>query len=107
MIRDGSVGLRYGWDQIPFVENYEPYMAQDLFPGGAYENEKYYRPNVRFSDRISAQERMMLFDPQTSGGLLLGIPEAKLDAFLAAAAEKGQFARVIGEAVAGRGIEVV
>ena len=50
---------------------------------------------------------MMLFDPQTSGGLLLGIPEAKLDAFLAAAAEKGQFARVIGEAVAGRGIEVV
>ena len=74
MIRDGSVGLRYGWDQIPFVENYEPYMAQELFPGGAYENEKYYRPNVRFSDRISAQERMMLFDPQTSGGLLLGIP---------------------------------
>ena len=107
MIRDGSVGLRYDWDQIPFVENYEPYMEQELFPGGAYENEKYYRPNVRFSDRISAQERMMLFDPQTSGGLLLGIPETKLDTFLAAAAEKGQFVRVIGEVVAGDGIEVV
>lgn len=107
MIREGKVGLRYDWDAIPFVENYERYMEQALFPGGAYENEKYYQPNVRFTDRLTPQQRLMLFDPQTSGGLLLGIDPSRLDRFLSGAAEKGQFARVIGEVVEGAGIEVV
>ena len=106
MIRDGQVGLRYDWDAIPFVDNYERYMAQEQFPGGAYENEKYYLPNVRFTDRLTAQQRLMLFDPQTSGGLLLGIAPNRIDGFLTAAAERGQFARVIGEVVEGSGIEV-
>ena len=107
MIRDGNVGLRYEWDAIPFVENYEVYMNQELFPGGAYENEKYYLPHVKFTDRLSAPQRMMLFDPQTSGGLLLGIAPDRIGEFLTAAQGAGQFARVIGEVVEGNGIEVV
>ena len=50
---------------------------------------------------------MMLFDPQTSGGLLLGIHPDKIDAFLAKAESVGQFARVIGEVAAEEGIEVL
>jgi selenide,water dikinase len=50
---------------------------------------------------------MLLFDPQTSGGLLLGVPQAKLSAFLERAGELGQPAWVIGEARPGRGIEIV
>jgi len=50
---------------------------------------------------------MMLFDPQTSGGLLLGISPDRLDEFLEKAQKSGQSAWVIGEVVEKPGIEIV
>ena len=50
--------------------------------------------------------QMLLFDPQTSGGLLLGVPQSKLDAFKKRAEELNQPVWVIGEVRAGKGIEV-
>jgi selenide,water dikinase len=49
---------------------------------------------------------MLLFDPQTSGGLLLGVPLEKLDAFKKRAEELNQPIWVIGEVRKGNGIEV-
>ena len=49
---------------------------------------------------------MLLFDPQTSGGLLLGVPHEKLDAFEKRARELSQPVWVIGDVRAGQGIEV-
>ena len=49
---------------------------------------------------------MLLFDPQTSGGLLLAVPPEKLDAFLARAHEMDQAAWVIGRVESGAGISV-
>jgi selenide,water dikinase len=50
---------------------------------------------------------MLLFDPQTSGGLLLVVPPTRLAAFQSRAAELNQPIWVIGEVVEGSGIEVV
>jgi selenide,water dikinase len=50
---------------------------------------------------------MLLFDPQTSGGLLLAVPKEKLAAFQMRAKEMDQPVWVIGEAVEGSGIEVI
>jgi selenide,water dikinase len=47
-----------------------------------------------------------LFDPQTSGGLLLGVPGGKLEAFLARAGDLSQSAWVIGEVQSGSGMQV-
>ena len=49
---------------------------------------------------------MLLFDPQTSGGLLLAIPPGQVEALLQRASEHGQPLWVVGEAVEGAGIEV-
>jgi selenide,water dikinase len=49
---------------------------------------------------------MLLFDPQTSGGLLLGVPRSQLESFLARAREKEQAVWVIGSVEAGTGIEI-
>ena len=62
---------------------------------------------VRFDPAIAEHNQMLLFDAQTSGGLLLAVPSAKIAAFLAQAARVEQPAWLIGEAVAGAGIEVV
>jgi selenide,water dikinase len=50
---------------------------------------------------------MLLFDAQTSGGLLLSIPAENVDSMLEKAAQLGQDLWVIGEVVEGEGIEVV
>ena len=107
MIRCSHVGLRYRYDDIPFTPNYEKYMEMGMFSAGANENYNFYIDKVKFADSIDENHQMMLFDPQTSGGLLLGIHPDRIDAFLAKAEEKGQFARVIGEVVEGEGIEVL
>ena len=50
---------------------------------------------------------MLLFDPQTSGGLLLSVPAGKLEALLERAAQVGQLLWPIGRVLEGVGIEVV
>jgi selenide,water dikinase len=70
------------------------------------DNKKYFESNVKFSDSVGQPDRMLLFDPQTSGGLLLGVPREKLDVFLTRAREMDQTLWVIGSVEAGRGIKI-
>jgi len=61
---------------------------------------------VNFNSSIPEIEQMLLFDPQTSGGLLLGVPQDTLNAFEKRASDLDQVFWVIGEAREGSGIEV-
>jgi len=102
-----GVGLRLSYDRIPFVACARKYASLGTFPGGAFDNLRYFGPHARFTDAISEEMRMLLFDPQTSGGLLLAVPPAELESFQRRAKEAKQAVWVIGEAVEGEGITVV
>jgi selenide,water dikinase len=67
---------------------------------------KYFGGNVKFSGAVDEPAQMLLYDPQTSGGLLLGVPPEKLDALEERTQALGQAMWVIGSVVAGTGIEV-
>lgn len=107
MAEASGVALRFSFSKIPFISCARKYADQWTFPGGAVDNNLYYSAQTRFSPDLNETEQMMLYDPQTSGGLLLAVPPEKLDVFLARAAAIDQPAWVIGEALQGRGIEVV
>ncbi len=103
-----GVRLRFSFSQLPFVGGALKYAGQWTFPGGASDNRLYFGPYVRFDPAINEMEQMMLFDPQTSGGLLLGVPPEKLKAFLSRAGEIEQPVWVVGEVLEGEaGVEVV
>jgi selenide,water dikinase len=102
-----GVGLRLAYNVLPFVSCARKYADLWAFPGGAADNRLYYGDLVHFDPRLDEAAQMLLFDPQTSGGLLLAVPEEKLAAFQARAAALDQPAWVIGEVVEGGGIEVV
>jgi len=106
MAEASGVGLQIEMEKMPFVRGAEKYAGLWTFPGGAHDNRQFYGAKVHFSAGIPEEKQMLLFDPQTSGGLLLSVPRAGLQAFLARCKEAGQDAWVIGEVVFGAGIDV-
>lgn len=74
MTAASGTGIRFYYDSIPFLKNAEQLAAEWCFPGGSFDNAEYYAPHVKFAPKISQDQEMLLFDPQTSGGLLFAIP---------------------------------
>jgi selenide,water dikinase len=107
MANASGIGFRLYFGQVPFISCARKYAKQWTFPGGSLDNRLFYGSHVRFADGISEMEQMLLFDAQTSGGLLLAVPPKKLPDFQARAKELNQPVWVIGEAIAGQGIEIV
>lgn len=107
MAEASGVKLLFHFDQVPFISCARKYAEMWTFPGGTVDNRAYYSPRVRFDGKITEMEQMLLFDAQTSGGLLLSVPEDKTEEFLNRAKEIHQPAWVIGEVVPGDGIEVL
>jgi len=101
MARSAGVGLRIQFSNVPFTSSARAHAEAWRFPGGAFDNKLYYSEQIDFDPSISEAEQMLLFDPQTSGGLLLGVPEEKVTDMLTAAQTMGQPAWLVGEVVPG------
>jgi selenide,water dikinase len=106
MGKASGVGIRFSYPKIPFISGARKYAEQFIFPGGTYDNRLYFGSSVHFDTSIDEPSQLLLFDAQTSGGLLLAVAPTKLDALLASATQRNQPAWVIGEVIKGKGIEV-
>jgi selenide,water dikinase len=106
MAHASGVGFYLSFSQIPFISCARLYADQGTFPGGSTDNKLHFGPHATFDPGIDEASQMLLFDAQTSGGLLLAVPNEKLDTFLARAREIIQPVWVIGEVVEGTGIQV-
>ena len=106
MANASGVALRFDFSNIPFIAGARKYAERGIFPGGAFDNKKHFESQVTFTSSINEPSQMLLFDPQTSGGLLLGIPGEQLETFLQRASEIGQAAWTIGSVETGSGIRV-
>ena len=104
MASAAGVGLRIRFRDVPFISCAKKYARAFTFPGGAYDNKLHFGEHVTFDPAIPEDEGFLLFDPQTSGGLLLGVPEEKIADFLAAARAADQPAWLVGQVVSGERI---
>jgi len=107
MTKASKVAFRFHFDRIPILENALPYAKQHIFPGGTYDNHEHFDPNVRWSRSLDDFQSLLLYDAQTSGGLLLSVPAGKSLAWEARAKEAGQPVWRVGEVIEGSGIEIV
>ncbi len=106
MAEASGVELAITRSHLPFLDCAYKYARLGAFAGGLLDNEHYFGPRVQFEDEMDEPARMMLYDPQTSGGLLLGVPEAKAEPFVKRARELGQSVWLIGSVKEGNGIRV-
>ncbi len=101
-----GVKIRFYLEKLPFLEGARGYAEDWLFPAGACRNQKHYSPWVHFAPGISEEMQMLLFTPETSGGLLIAVPREKLEQLVALFEAEGQEYWIVGEAVEGERIEV-
>jgi selenide,water dikinase len=107
MAQASGVALRMQFERIPFLTHARRYADAWTFPGGTADNRLFFEKHVNFPSHLDEAARMLLFDAQTSGGLLLAIPEEKITDFIQKGTAAGQALWEIGEVIAGEGIEVV
>lgn len=107
MAESSNVKLIIESQKVPLLTNALLYGQQGFFAGGASDNKMYYSKYVNFTDSITEVMEMLLFDPQTSGGLLIACPPAKLEQFQSLAKKFDQPFWIIGKAVNGSGIQVL
>ncbi len=106
MAEISGAGLRFNMSQIPMLSCARKYAEMWAFPGGSSDNRLYFGEHVSFAEGIDEENQMLLFDAQTSGGLLLSVPQEKLDDLMALAKELKQPLWHVGEVVEGKGIQV-
>ncbi len=106
-IADASnAALRFVTSHIPLLPGALEYASRGIVTGGAARNREHLEGKVSFTDDIPEKLQHILFDPQTSGGLLFAVPPEKADEVEArfAAAELPVWR--VGEVIEGRGIIV-
>jgi selenide, water dikinase len=102
-----GVGLRIQASRVPVLPGALEYAARGQQPGGLDRNRDYYAAEgVEIAAGIPPDLAALLYDPQTSGGLLLSVAAEKSDALLDAFAVAGEAIWEIGEIVAGQGVVV-
>jgi selenide,water dikinase len=105
----GAAGARFRirFDDLPWLPGAQSYAQDWVFPGGAFNNQAFYRPLTTISRPIADWQEVLLHDPQTSGGLLVAVPAERAEVFLAFCREREQAVWPIGNVVAGTGVEIV
>ena len=93
---DGKLSCRIDAGQVPVIREALDYADEFLLTAAGQKNRNHVERYVDFEDVSFAMEEV-LFDPQTSGGLLMAVPEAQADALLAELREAGLPARIVGE----------
>lgn len=106
MASNSHVGMRFEFEKIPFVQNVFRYAKEWIFPGGAFDNKQYFGSHVQFDPKIDDIAQTILFDPETSGGLLLSAPPEKAKEILKNAKEIDQPMWEVGEVISGNHILV-
>ena len=73
MARASKVTLEIEAARVPLLEGALDYARQGALPGGLHNNREFISPDVEIARSVPAETVDLLYDPQTSGGLLLSL----------------------------------
>ncbi len=86
--------------KVPYLSGVMELAVSGIIPGGTKDNQNFTAPYVRYDEKISAAKRLILNDAQTSGGLLISIPQDNAASLLTLLKKKGvREAQVVGKVI--------
>lgn len=100
MAAASKAALKLRISAVPFFPKTQELIKNGFVPGGTHTNQLYLKDKVRFGQGVSQEQATLLFDAQTSGGLLIAVAPEKADELLERLQSNGvEWRAVIGEVV--------
>ena len=98
MAEGSQVTIQIDTKKIPFLPYVEEYAKMGLVPEGTYRNKEFLREKIKLNDTIKESFEDLLFDPQTSGGLLVSLKKKEAEEVLKRLQEQEQtrHSKIIG-----------
>lgn len=96
ILRSSAVGARLKLSEFPIHENFFELVRDGVKTASTAPNADSVAAVLQVDDSIEADRRTVLFDPQTSGGLLIAVPESSASALISSLKDEGRTAARIG-----------
>lgn len=93
------------YTKIPFMDYVLEYAQNGLIPKRCYDNKRFAAPFVQIGENVPELAATLCHDPQTSGGILLAVPEEKADKVIKALMDAGDGAFPVGTVTEHQGQE--
>lgn len=99
MLSDNQTSVEIYFDAVPFIEGAKDLATAGVIPGGTFNNPEFTESHVDFGN-LGRTQQLLLADAQTSGGLLVALPQSDAESYVKKLHELGnQSARIIGKFV--------
>jgi selenide,water dikinase len=102
-----NVALRVRALALPILDGALEYARKKQIPGGAGRNKLYLEGKVKFEEKVDEDLNAILFDPQTSGGLLIAVTSENAARLADELTSRNVSHWIIGDIVTGEGVVVV
>jgi len=89
IVRASGCGAVIERARVPVLAAAEVYVQQGIAPGGTHANRRFLAETVDFGEALGEADQLLLCDAQTSGGLLIAVAAARVEALLDALRERG------------------
>ncbi|MBM7855598.1 selenide,water dikinase [Desulfohalotomaculum tongense] len=103
MARASNAAMEFWSSECPVIPGVIELAQMGMIPAGAYNNRQHLGDGVTFADSVPREMQDIMFDPQTSGGLLISVPEHKADRLLNLLKESQVDAVTVGRVTSGGG----
>ena len=97
MAAGSQVGIRITANDVPLLDGIKELAEQGSIPGGTKSNFNYLLDTVTYPDSMTQNEKWILCDAVTSGGLLISVSKEDAEALMTALQQKDVEAEIIGE----------
>ncbi len=99
MLDASGLCLRIDTEALPRLPEVDRYSNQGLMPGGLHRNRDFYKERIRVEQGVAQEMLDLVFDPQTSGGLLIAVAPQDAETMVARMNTRGVSAAIIGEII--------
>jgi selenide,water dikinase len=89
MAKNSGVSLEINSAAVPRFPDAEEFARRGMCPAGLHRNREFYSPNITIDSNVPLYIQDVLFDPQTSGGLLISVPSVNAEKLLGSLKQAG------------------
>lgn len=108
MAEASMVTLSFSAGRVPIFAGCERYVKMGLIPGVSKLSKKYLKDAIKIDSQVREVLIDVLFDAQTSGGLLISVPQGKVDVLCTKLKERGVLtADIVGEVHKRQGVSLI